>query len=107
MNDLSNVQVGDFVISHFRAGTRVLKVVKITPTQIVTDGNERYRKKDGYAIGSGGFYYDYVTIPKEGEVESIRRRNFVVDVCLKGKKMFDSYSISYEQAVEIKEILNL
>lgn len=107
MSDLSNVQVGDFVISHCRVGTRVLKVIKITPTQIVTVGNKRYRKKDGYAIGSGGFYYDYATIPKEGEVESIRRRNFVVDVCLKGKKMFDSYSISYEQAVKIKEILNL
>lgn len=107
MSDLSNVQVGDFVISHCCSGTRVLKVVKITPTQIVTVGNERYRKKDGYAIGSGGFYYDYATIPKEGEVESIRRRNFVVDICLKGKKMLDSYSISYEQAVKIKEILNL
>lgn len=45
MSDLSNVQVGDFVISHHRAGTRVLKVIKITPTQIVTVGNERYRKK--------------------------------------------------------------
>jgi hypothetical protein len=107
MSDLSNVQVGDFVISHCRAGARVLKVVKITPTQIVTVGNKRYRKKDGYAIGSGGFYYDYATIPKEGVVESIRRRNFVADVCIKGKKMFDSYSISYEQAVKIKEILNL
>lgn len=107
MSDLSNVQVGDFVISHCRAVTRVAKVIKITPTQIVTVGNKRYRKKDGYAIGSGGFYYDYATIPKEGEVESIRRRNFVVDVCLKGKKMFDSYSISYEQAVKIKERLNL
>lgn len=107
MSDLSDVQVGDFVISHCRAGKRVLKVEKITPTQIVTVGNERYRKKDGYAIGSGGFYYDYATIPKEGEVESIRRRNFVVNVCLKGKKMFDSYSISYEQAIKVREILNL
>lgn len=107
MSDLSNVQVGDLVISHHRTGRRVLKVVKITPTQIVTVGNERYRKKDGCAIGCGGFYYDFVTIPKEGEVESIRRRNFVVDVCRNGRKMFDSYSISYEQAVKIKEILNL
>lgn len=107
MSDLSNVQVGDFVISHCRAGRRVLKVEKITPTQIVTVGNKRYRKKDGYAIGSGGFYYDSITVPKEGEVESIRRSNFIVNVCRNGVKVLGHYKISYEQAVKIKEILNL
>ena len=107
MSDLSNVQVGDLVINHHRTGKRVLKVVKITPTQIVTVGNGRYRKKDGYAIGSGGFYYDYITVPEEGEVESIRRSNFIVNVCRNGVKVLDKYNISYEQAVEIKKILNL
>lgn len=64
-------------------------------------------KRDGYEIGSGGFYYCHITIPKEGEVESIGRTNFIINVCIKGKKMLDSYNISYEQAVKIKEILNL
>lgn len=107
MSELDDVKVGDLLISHHRTGRRVLKVEKITPTQIVTVGNERYRKKDGYAIGSGGFYYDYITVPKEGEVESIRRDNFIVNVCRNGVKMLDQYYISYEQAVKIKEILNL
>lgn len=67
MSDLSNVQVGDLVISHHRTGRRVLKVEKITPTQIVTIGGLRYRNKDGYVIGSGGFYHDYITVPKEAK----------------------------------------
>ena len=64
-------------------------------------------KKDGYVVGSGGFYYDSITVPKEGEVESIRRRSFIVDVCRNGVKMLDQYNISYEQAIKIKGILNL
>lgn len=107
MSDLSNVQVGDLVIGHWRGLKRVLKVEKLTPTQIVVTGGDRFRKKDGFEIGSVGFYHCYITTPKEGEVESIRVANFVTDVCIKGKKMLDSYNISYEQAVKIKEILNL
>lgn len=107
MSDLSDVQVGDLLIKHFRGIRSVVKVKKITPTQIVVIGGDRFRKKDGYEIGSGGFYYCYITTPKAGEVESIRAANFVTDVCIKGKKMLDSYNISYEQALKIKEILNL
>lgn len=107
MIKLDDIKVGDLVISHHRTGRRVLKVEKITPTQIVTIGGLRYRKKDGYAIGSGGFYYDYITAAKEGEVESIRRSNFIVNVCRDGVKVLDKYHISYEQAVQIKEILKL
>lgn len=107
MSELEDVKVGDLVISHHRTGRRVLRVVKITPTQIVTVGNERYRKKDGYAVGCGGFYYDSITVPKEGEVESIRRRDFIVNVCKNGVKVLDQRNISHEQAIKIKEILNL
>lgn len=107
MNNLENVTVGDLLIRHLRDSRSVVKVEKLTPTQIVVTGGDRFYKKNGYEIGSGGFYYCYITIPKEGEVESIRRANFVADVCFKGKKMLDSYNISYEQALKIKEVLNL
>ena len=107
MSNLEDVKVEDLLISHSRGGKRIVRVAKITPTQIVTTLGERYRKKDGCEIGCRGFYYNYLTIPKEGEVESIRRNSLVIDVCIKGKKMLDSYNISYEQAIKIKEILNL
>lgn len=107
MSNLIDVKVGDLLIKHFRDVRSVVKVEKLTPTQIVVTGGDRFRKKDGYEIGSGGFYSCYITIPKEGEVESVRRANFITNVCIKGKKMLDSYNISYEQAVKIKEVLNL
>jgi hypothetical protein len=107
MENFENVKVGDLVISHHRHTTSVVKVERVTPTQLVVTGGERFRKKDGCGIGSGGFYYSYITIPKEGEVESIRRRDVVVTVCYSAKKMLENYNISYEQALKIKEILNV
>lgn len=107
MENFENVKVGDLLISQHRGIKNVVKVERVTPTQLVVTGGERFCKKDGYGIGCGGFYYSYITIPKEGEVESIRRRNVVVTVCCSAKKMLESFNISYEQALKIKEILNV
>lgn len=107
MSNLADVKAGDLLIKHYRAIRSVVKVEKLTPTQIVVTGGDRFRKKDGYEIGSGGFYHCHITLPKEGEVESIRRENLITNVCIKGTKILDSYNISYEQALKIKEILNL
>lgn len=107
MSNLADVKVGDLLIKHLRGSRSVVKVEKLTPTQIVVTSGDRFRKRNGSKIGSGGFYYCYITLPKEGEVKSISRANFITDVCIKGKKMLDSYNISYEQALKIKEILNL
>lgn len=107
IESFENVKVGDLVISHHRSTKRVVKVEGVTPTQLVVTGGERFRKKDGYGIGSGGFYYSYITIPKDGEVESVRKGEMVKTVCYSAKKVLESYNISYEQALKIKEILNV
>lgn len=108
MNEnFENVKVGDLLISHRRSIKSVVKVERVTPTQLIVTGGERFRKKDGNGIGSGGFYYSYITLPKDGEVESIRKQNVVETVCYSAKKKLESYDISYEQALKIKEILNV
>ena len=65
MSNLADVKVGDLLIKHFRAIRSVVKVEKLTPTQIVVTGGDRFRKKDGREIGSGGFYFCYITYPKD------------------------------------------
>lgn len=107
MENLENVKVGDLLISHSRNIKSVVKVERVTPTQLVVTGGERFRKKDGGGVGSSGFYYSYITIPKDGEAESIRKRNVVETVCYSAKKVLESYNISYEQALKIKGILNV
>lgn len=101
-----NVKVGDVVILH--AGpykTKVNKVRKVTATMIHV-GNERYRKKDGNLVGAGPWDLSWITIPKEGEIEELKAQEFIGYVVSEMKKL-TARSITYEQAVKIKEVLGL
>ena len=101
-----NIKVGDVVIVH--AGpykATVNKVRKVTATMIHV-GNERYRKKDGNLVGAGPWDLRWITIPKEGEIEEMQRREFVSDVVFKMRLLHDR-DVTYEQAVKIKEVLGL
>lgn len=108
MGNLENVKVGDLLVrrSHFK--TELVKISRLTPTQIVVDDGKKYYKKNGYMVGNDNMWYSvWVYIPKEGEVEQIREQNTIYDVCRKVKQLVDKCSITYEQALKIKEILNV
>ena len=108
MKDLSNVQVGDLLIKEFRGGANVVKVIRVTSTQVIVTHEQKYYKKNGHKVGgSGGFYFDSIHIPSDGEVESVIKNNTIINVCRKAIERLGYYNISYEQAVQIKEILNL
>lgn len=101
-----NVKVGDVVIVH--AGpykATVNKVRKVTATMIHV-GNERYRKKDGNLVGSGPWDLHWITIPEEGEIEQIWQIEFRGRVVEKLRSISIN-SVSYTQAVKIKEVLGL
>ena len=103
---LENVKVGDVVIEHCRWENVIATVTKVTATQIVI-GGDRYKKKDGYLIGcAGSWFHRWITIPKEGEIEEMKRQKFIGDVVSEMNKR-TARSITYEQAVKIKEVLGL
>lgn len=104
---LENVKVGDVVIEHCRWENVIATVTKVTATQIVIGRGDRYRKKDGYMVGgSGGWYYRWITIPEEGEVEQLKRQKFIENVVSRLDKL-TARDVTYEQAVKIKEVLGL
>lgn len=108
MSELEDVKVGDLLINKFRGGANVVEVIRVTPKQVIVTNEQKYYKKDGRKVGgSGGFYFDYIHIPYDGEVEYVRKRNTIINVCRKAKEILDYYNISYEQAIKINEILNL
>ena len=45
MSNLADVKVGDLLIKHSRVSRSVVKVEKLTPTQIVVTGGDRFRKR--------------------------------------------------------------
>jgi hypothetical protein len=102
---LENVKVGDVVIIHKSHHRKVGKVTKVTATLIHTD-NCRYRKKDGNIVGFGPWDLQWITIPEEGEVEQIRQIEFRCRVVEKLRSI-SIHSVSYTQAVKIKEVLGL
>ena len=103
---LENVKVGDVVIEHCRWENVIATVTKVTATQIVIRG-DRYRKKDGYLIGcAGSWHHRWISLPKEGEIEEMKRLAIVGDVLSKVRMLGDK-DVTYEQAVKIKEVLGL
>ncbi len=72
--NLENVQVGDTLIWNGRhlADSRIVKVTRLTKTQIII-GTNRYRKSDGKTVGGGSVWSsNNVRIPEDGEIEKIR-----------------------------------
>lgn len=103
---LENVKVGDVVIVH--AGLyrmAVNKISKVTATMIHV-GNERYRKEDGRLVGAGPWDLRFISLPKEGEIEELKRQKFIKDVVSILSKL-TARNVTYEQAVKIKEVLGL
>ena len=103
---LENIKVGDVVIERSRWRIALAKVTKVTATQVVI-GEKRYRKKDGYLVGSkGSWYRSRISLPKESEIEELRAQKFIEDVVSRLNKL-TARDVTYEQAVKIKEVLGL
>lgn len=102
---LSSVKEGDLLIfrsRHYPEGM-IVSVSRTTKTQVIC-GNRRYRRSDGRRVGSDdSWVWMRVSIPQEGELETVQR-------CAEVRVVFDRMSmlsvsdITYEQAQKIKEI---
>ena len=106
MSSLNDVKPGDILVECKRNYIGIGTVSKITPTQIVLDNNSRYRKKDGYLVGRDAWNYGRVRIPEKGQVESIRKSEFISKV-VTAMHRTQRNDLTYEQVLKIAEILNI
>lgn len=107
MKTLNDVQAGDELILNRRMERQVVKVERTTQTQIIISNGTKYKKSNGNFIGGNSFTYDYVSIPKDGEIEKVKRIQFIAMVSRNAVRVLDIGNITYEQAVKIKELLEL
>lgn len=105
MSSLNDVKPGDILVECTRNHISVVTVSKVTPTQIVC-GNKRYRKKDGYLVGRDAWNYGKVDIPKEGQIDSIRKSEFISRV-ITAMHRTQRNDLTYGQILKIAEILNI
>lgn len=79
MAKLDDVQVGDILILRYTGGRQVVKVERLTKTQIILNTGARYRRRDGVRVGGTSSIWNRtsVSIPKEGEVEKTEEAQMV------------------------------
>lgn len=78
---LQNLKKGDKAVEHFyRQETRIVTVLRLTKTQVITTqngwGENRWRKKDGYEVGGSTFgSRRYITKPSAEDIARIGHKD--------------------------------
>lgn len=86
---LQDLEAGDLVFIESRHGNGIVKIDRITKTQIITTDGSKYRRRDGGLIGAELFDYEYIqilTAEKKDKIRTLRLMN-------KAKKMIDNIEI--------------
>jgi hypothetical protein len=72
VNELESVKVGDQLIRRCRAEKSVVRVARVTATQIITEKGGRFQKASGREVGKHDLWgMVSVDVPEPGEVEDI------------------------------------
>lgn len=101
------LQVGDLVIVERMLTKSIQKIVKITKTQIILDNDEKFKKSNGYPVGpTTTWSTTHIMIPTDEMIRTVREDNFKRGLVRNVLNQLSPSSITYEQAVKIKEILD-
>ena len=76
MSDLASVKVGDKVLysGGFSCEQHIETVSRVTATQIIC-GNMRFRKSDGFAVGSDSYSRSMIRLGTAEKFAEVRHRN--------------------------------
>ena len=102
-----DLQVGDLVIVERMLTKSIQKIVKTTKTQIILDNDEKFKKLNGYPVGpTTTWSTTHIVIPTDEMIQNVRKDNFKSGLVRNVLNQLSPSSITYEQAVKIKEILD-
>ena len=85
---LQDLKAGDLALMESRYDNDIVKINRITKTQIITTDGSKYRRRDGGLIGAAPHNYEYIKILTEEKKEIILRLR------IKAKKMISNINIS-------------
>lgn len=105
MNELENVNVGDFVvlIGSYAHDECLRKVERVTKSQIIV-GKRRFWKKNGRIVGAGDWCYAYIRPTTENDIERIKKINQKNELLAFIRKV-DSDNLSLESLQSICDIV--
>lgn len=102
MKELKDLVVGDDVLVKGMNHRRIVKVDKVTKTQIVVD-NVRYRRNSGWQCGGDRWNVKSISVPTEKEISEIKEET------LRNKLIFaiSSSNFKYLPIAKLKQIYNI
>lgn len=78
---LNRLSTNDKVITHHNGYYKIKQVERLTKTQIILNGGDRFRKSNGYKIGEGQWSFTTLIKPtpeKIAEIKEINRRKKLI-----------------------------
>jgi hypothetical protein len=108
MITLYEAQVGDLLVNEKMYEKKIVRVDRITPERIVINNGCVYHKKNGRMVSKSDIWaINFIRIPKDGEIQEMIERDAIIKICDKVKDILDKRNITYEQAIKLKELMNL
>ena len=103
MAKCENLKAGDNVFVWYSGSCRLDVVEKVTPKGFIKVSGTLFTK-DGLARGSSGWYHTSIEPATEEKIKEYNQRRFIHATI---KKMREVAKISYNQAVQINNILGV
>ena len=97
---LQDLKAGDLACIEYSHGIGVVRINRITKTQIITMKGLKYRRHDGGLIGADPYYYEFIqilTAERKDKIRTLRLR-------MKAKKMIDNIEIPTDGS-NLKELI--
>ena len=86
---LQELEAGDLACTESTNSIGIVRIDRITKTQIITTKGLKYRRRDGGLIGASPYHYEYIQILTEEKKDKIR----TLRLRLKAKRMIDNIKI--------------
>lgn len=104
MKSLEELQVGDVVFVSSTWHKRLSKVERVTKTQIIVD-NSKYRRDNGWQIGSDRWNTSYLHVPTEQQIAEIREEAYRKKL-LYTVRDFDFRKLPTDKLKQVYDIIN-
>ena len=102
MKELKNLVAGDDVLVKGISHRCIVKVDKVTKTQIVV-GNTRFRRDSGWQCGGDRWNVRRISVPTEKEISEIKeetlRKKFIFAI--------SSYNFKYLPIAKLEQVYNI
>ena len=102
MKELKDLVVGDDVLVTGISYRRIVKVDKVTKTQIVA-GNIRFRRDSGWQCGGDRWNIKRISVPTEKEISEVKEEN-LRKTLIYAIRSFDFKRLSTD---ELKQVYNI